>query len=62
MENNEININISNEYYRQDKLVADFMGITEEELAEKALRSFLYTGKDYITHIEKHVFPQIMVE
>ena len=62
MENNEIKININNEISSRTKAVADIMGITEEELAEKALRSFLFTVNDYITHIEEHVFPQIMVE
>ncbi len=62
MENNEMKIKISTEDFSRAQAVADIMGITEEELVEKALGSFLYTVKDYITHIEEHVFPQIMIE
>ncbi len=63
MKEQEINIKISNDNYKRIEAVANIMGISVETLTEQSLESFLYTVKDYLTHIDEHVFPQqIMFE
>ena len=62
MKNNEITIGLNDENLKRVKALADTMGITIEELTEKALASFLYTVDDYLQNINEQVFPQIMFE
>jgi len=63
MSDRVITIKLDEKSYKKAVAVANIMGITREELTKKALGSFLYTVKDYLTNIEEHVFPeQIMFD
>ena len=62
MKNNEITICLNDENLKRVEALADTMGITIEELTEKALGSFLYTVNDYLQNINEQVFPQIMFD
>ena len=58
MKEQEIKIKISTDNYKRTEAVANIMGRSVESLTEEALESFLYTVKDYLTHIDQHVFPR----
>jgi len=58
MKEQEIIIKISTENYKRTEAVANLMGRSVENLTEDALESFLYTVKDYLNHIDEHVFPR----
>lgn len=62
MGNNEITININDNYFHRTKAAADLIGITPEKLTEIAIGTFLYTVQDYLKNINEHVFPQIMFD
>ena len=62
MGNNEITININDNYFNRTKAAADLIGITPEKLTEIAIGTFLYTVQDYLKNINEHVFPQIMFD
>jgi len=62
MGNNKITININDDNFQRTKAMADLIGMTPEELTEKALGSFIFTINDYLKNLNEHVFPQIMFD